>query len=62
MAVAVSKAHAYGNDFLFVPEADAPADPAALARRLCARHTGIGADGLILYSVRPGGATMRLWN
>ncbi|MGE0394498.1 MAG: diaminopimelate epimerase, partial [Vicinamibacterales bacterium] len=42
--------------------ADAPADPAALARRLCARHTGIGADGLILYSVRPGGATMRLWN
>lgn len=58
----VAKAHAYGNDFLFVPEAEAPADPAALARTLCARHTGLGADGLILYGVRPGGATMRLWN
>jgi diaminopimelate epimerase len=62
VTLTVAKAHAYGNDFLFVPEADAPADPAALARRLCARHTGVGADGLILYGVRPGGATMRLWN
>lgn len=62
MPIPVAKAHAYGNDFLFVPEADAPADPAGLARTLCARHTGIGADGLILYAVRPGGATMRLWN
>ncbi len=62
MSRTVAKAHAYGNDFLFVPEAEAPADPAALARTLCARHTGLGADGLILYGVRPGGATMRLWN
>jgi len=62
VALAVAKAHAYGNDFLFVPEAEAPADPAALARMLCARHTGLGADGLILYGMRPGGARMRLWN
>jgi len=30
----VVKAHAYGNDFLFVPEADARADAPALARAL----------------------------
>jgi diaminopimelate epimerase len=62
VAITIAKAHAYGNDFLFVPEADAPADPAGLARTLCARHTGVGADGLILYASRAGGATMRLWN
>jgi len=53
-----SKAHAYGNDFLYVAAADAAArQPDALARELCDRHTGIGADGLILYgtSVPPGG-------
>ena len=31
MALTVAKAHAYGNDFLFVPEAETPGDPAALA-------------------------------
>lgn len=60
----VAKAHAYGNDFLFVPEAQADGvDRSALARRLCARHTGIGGDGLIFYSVAPDGvARMRLIN
>jgi diaminopimelate epimerase len=56
------KAHAYGNDFLLVPEAEAESDPSALARRLCDRHRGIGADGLILYRDRPRGAAMRLLN
>ncbi len=37
-------------------------DAAALARQLCARHTGIGGDGLILYSLTADGATMRLIN
>ena len=64
--IAVTKAHAYGNDFLFVAEdavVDAAGgDPTVLARTLCARHTGVGADGLILYRRCPGGATMRLWN
>jgi diaminopimelate epimerase len=59
-----AKAHAYGNDFLYVRSADvsggAPLD--ALARDLCDRHTGIGADGLILYDSTPEGATMRLLN
>lgn len=62
-AMRVTKAHAYGNDFLFVTEDDAAgAEVAALARTLCTRHTGVGGDGLILYRLRPGGATMRLWN
>jgi diaminopimelate epimerase len=58
-----SKAHAYGNDFLYVRAADV--DGAALdtlARELCDRHTGIGADGLILYTATPDGASMRLFN
>jgi len=62
MPLQVTKAHAYGNDFLFVPAADAPDSLSELARRLCHRHEGIGADGLILYELRPSGATMRLFN
>jgi diaminopimelate epimerase len=59
-----AKAHAYGNDFLYVREQDVPPGAAldALARELCARHTGIGADGLILYEPSPDGASMRLLN
>ena len=57
------KAHAYGNDFLYVEDGDAAGrDPAALARALCERHAGIGADGLILFHPTPRGATMRLFN
>jgi diaminopimelate epimerase len=62
MPVTVTKAHAYGNDFLFVPSADVRGDLAGLARRLCHRHTGIGGDGLIVYELRPAGATMQLLN
>jgi diaminopimelate epimerase len=67
MALRVSKAHAYGNDFLLVPGDAARAfsggdDFSARARTLCDRHHGIGADGLILYALRDRGATMRLFN
>jgi diaminopimelate epimerase len=58
----LAKAHAYGNDFLFVPRDAVSGDTAALARAVCDRHQGIGGDGLILYSTRPNGATMRLLN
>jgi diaminopimelate epimerase len=60
----VAKAHAYGNDFLFVPHEQAERlDPHDLAERLCARHTGVGADGLILYTAAPDGtARMTLYN
>lgn len=58
----IIKAHAYGNDFLFVPEEAITGDPSAFTRAVCHRHHGVGADGLILYGLRPRGATMRLWN
>lgn len=59
----VIKAHAYGNDFLYARADDVRAmDAPALARTLCDRHRGIGADGLILYRQTPAGATMRLFN
>lgn len=56
------KAHAYGNDFLLAEEPPALADAASLARAVCDRHRGIGADGLILYRTTPQGASMRLLN
>ena len=60
----VIKAHAYGNDFLLAQEQDVPsgADRPALARALCERHRGVGADGLITYSDGPRGARMQLLN
>lgn len=41
-----TKASACGNDFLMVEGSHASGDLAALARRLCDRHHGIGADGV----------------
>jgi diaminopimelate epimerase len=61
-ALRVLKAHAYGNDFLFLPRSDAPADLSSLARAMCDRHHGIGADGLIVYDLLPRAATMELRN
>jgi diaminopimelate epimerase len=61
----VVKGHAYGNDFLLSP-LDAVTrggrDLADLARAMCHRHQGIGADGVILYELRGRGATMTLLN
>ncbi len=65
MALRVVKAHAYGNDFLYVRGAEMAAaklDPVAFARRVCDRHRGVGADGLVLYSQTDEGARMRLLN
>lgn len=58
------KAHAYGNDFLLARMADVElaGDPAALARRLCDRHRGLGADGLMLTAPTERGAATRLLN
>jgi len=63
----LAKLHATGNDFLVWTRLD-PADdhavPTAFARALCDRHTGIGADGLILLTAGVDGAdaTMTLHN
>ena len=46
-----TKAHACGNDFLIVDEADAAGyDLADLTQRLCERNLGIGADGVEFYT------------
>lgn len=55
----ITKAHAYGNDFLYVRETDVAGKALdVFARELCERHTGIGADGLIIYD----GPRMKLLN
>jgi diaminopimelate epimerase len=40
------KASACGNDFLIIYGGEAPKDLAAVSKRLCDRHQGIGADGV----------------
>ncbi len=57
------KAHACGNDFLVIEEAAAARRHAALAKRLCDRHTGIGADGIEFLERKPDGTFfLRLFN
>jgi diaminopimelate epimerase len=67
MKIPFTKAHGARNDFLLTWRDRLPGDAgdlAALARALCARHTGVGADGWII--VTPGGreadAAIELWN
>ena len=61
----LTKHHGLGNDFLITFAAIVPADIAELARRVCNRHRGVGADGLIVLTPgdRPGvDAVMTLLN
>ena len=61
--ISIVKGHAYGNDFLLAPEADVQGrDLPALARAMCSRHEGIGADGLMVYAFEPSAVRMRLFN
>ena len=62
MPLTVAKAHAFGNDFLFVPREEVRESHRDLARAMCDRHHGIGGDGLILYSLGDRRATMTLLN
>ena len=58
------KTHAFGNDFLLVEESEIrdAVSLTALARAVCDRHRGVGADGLLIFSPAVAGATMRLLN
>ena len=58
------KSHAFGNDFLLVDarEVAGVADLPALARQVCDRHRGVGADGLMIFERTERGAAMRLLN
>lgn len=52
--IAFTKMHGIGNDYVYVDcTTQRVADPVALARRVSPRHTGIGADGLILIYLSP---------
>ena len=58
----LTKHHGLGNDFLVLldPDASHPLD-ADVARALCDRHRGVGADGLIRATAAPGsGAPTRM--
>lgn len=50
MSIAFSKYHALGNDFVVLEQPEADAVSPALARRLCDRHFGIGADGVLVLT------------
>src|SRR3954471_249088 len=62
--IMIVKALAFGNDFVLVESraVQGTKNLPALAQAICARHRGIGADGLIVYSTTPSGASMRLLN
>jgi diaminopimelate epimerase len=62
--ISFTKAHACGNDFLVVTEEAAQGhDWPALTRRLCARNTGIGADGIEFFAwTGPASGRIRLHN
>jgi diaminopimelate epimerase len=48
-----TKVHSLGNDFLVIDQEPGgePSDISEFARRICDRHTGVGADGLLLISI-----------
>src|SRR5689334_1565781 len=49
MRIPFTKAHGAMNDFLLTWRRDVPeGDPAAIARAICHRYTGAGADGWML--------------
>ena len=66
MEIPFFKAHGAGNDFLFTWESEASiTDPAAVARAICHRHTGAGADGWVLMRTESGvdcDASITLYN
>jgi diaminopimelate epimerase len=65
MRIRFAKAHGAKNDFLLTPANDLPESAnATLARAICDRHTGIGADGWLIVYLKAEGADCRieLWN
>jgi len=57
------KTHALGNDFLLVEETGTIAENyAELARKICHRYFGVGADGLILWKKAENQFNLRIFN
>src|SRR3954469_23869274 len=62
-AIPFVKASACGNDFLVIDGMHARPDLAALSRRLCDRHNGVGADGIEwLFPATDADVRARLFN
>ncbi len=62
-----TKVHSLGNDFLIIdiPKKERLPSINDLAKKLCDRHTGVGADGLLLISVQnktKGSVNFRIFN
>lgn len=49
-----TKVHSLGNDFLVIDQEDTSQIPdiSTFAQNICERHTGVGADGLLLISIK----------
>jgi diaminopimelate epimerase len=66
MRIQFTKAHGAGNDFALTLDAGAPSgDLPGVARAVCDRHAGVGADGWMLIRLTPAGETdaaIRLFN
>ncbi len=70
MKIPFSKLHGAKNDFLLTMAADVPlADLPEIARAICNRYTGVGADGWMIVDPTPGtdryenyDASIRLFN
>jgi diaminopimelate epimerase len=62
--LSIIKTHAFGNDFILLDDRqlDPAVDRPGLARAMCERHRGLGADGLIMFTPASRGASMRLLN
>lgn len=60
----ITKMHGLGNDFIVIDNREGAAgDAASLARRLCHRRLGVGADGLLLLEdAEQADARMRIIN
>jgi diaminopimelate epimerase len=57
------KASACGNDFLIIDGLHTPADIAGFTRRICDRHSGVGADGVEwLFPAQDADVRARLFN
>ena len=58
------KAHGHGNDYLVFEEGRGPRLTAALVRRICDRHRGPGADGVVVLEAGSDGAEphLRMFN
>ncbi|MEW6182371.1 MAG: diaminopimelate epimerase [Bacillota bacterium] len=57
------KMHGLGNDFVIVEADELPSNTPDLARRICDRHFGVGADGLVfIMPSHPADLRMQIFN